>query len=171
MATRKDKQMTTLDKMLQGLANALGASLSTLTTTAKTIVGAINEIKGVVGSGTLTTTNQTLIGAVNELKAASEVSDSIYDSGYVVTTTTHTEQTLFTPTKTGPCIILAHFADASVQSFTLTSGMSKHFSDYLGGGSSYIHTGNVVKNTPVKADVYKSYGSTTIGITYYYFVI
>lgn len=69
--------MTTLDKMLQGLANALGASLSTLTTTAKTVVGAINELKSgltavtdkasVIGSGSLDTTSQTLIGAVNEL--------------------------------------------------------------------------------------------------------
>lgn len=73
--------MTTLDKMLQGLANALGASLSTLTTTAKTVVGAINELKSgltttnttvsghtsTIGSGALDTTSQTLIGAVNEL--------------------------------------------------------------------------------------------------------
>lgn len=72
--------MTTLDKMLQGLANALGASLSTLTTTAKTVVGAINELKSgltavtdkasVIGSGSLDTTNKTLIGAVNELNGS-----------------------------------------------------------------------------------------------------
>ena len=75
--------MTTLDKMLQGLANALGASLSTLTTTAKTVVGAINELKSgltsttntvsshtsVIGSGSLDTTSQTLISAINELAA------------------------------------------------------------------------------------------------------
>lgn len=71
--------MTTLDKMLQGLANALGASLSTLTTTAKTIVGAINELAtavsshtSTIGSGTLDTDNKTLIGAVNEIKAKAD---------------------------------------------------------------------------------------------------
>lgn len=68
--------MTTLDKMLQGLANALGASLSTLTTTAKTIVGALNELaagvsshSSTIGSGSLDTTSQTLISAINELTA------------------------------------------------------------------------------------------------------
>ena len=74
--------MTTLDKMLQGLANALGASLSTLTTTAKTVVGAINELKSglttantnistnttKIGTGSLNTTAQTIIPAINELK-------------------------------------------------------------------------------------------------------
>lgn len=37
--------MNILSQMLEGLANAIGASLETLTTTSKTLVGAINEIK------------------------------------------------------------------------------------------------------------------------------
>ena len=81
ISNKKGDQMTTLDKMLQGLANALGASLSTLTTTAKTVVGAINELKSgltstnttvsghtsTIGSGTLDTTAKTIIPAINEI--------------------------------------------------------------------------------------------------------
>lgn len=105
--------MTTLDKMLQGLANALGASLSTLTTTAKTVVGAINELKSgltttnttvsghtsTIGSGSLDTTSQTLIGAVNELKAniytpnLNSFSGTSYSSGTTITTYTPTKNT------------------------------------------------------------------------------
>lgn len=116
--------MTTLDKMLQGLANALGASLSTLTTTAKTVVGAINELKSglttldtktdVIGTGTLDTTNKTIIPAINELAARN--ADMVYTSfygTYIPTTDTYYTVGSFTTTRRTLLMILKFDGDSN----------------------------------------------------------
>lgn len=57
-----------IEKRVDDLEAGLG-DVSTLTTTAKTAVGAINELDGEMGNETLTTTATTVKGAINELDA------------------------------------------------------------------------------------------------------
>lgn len=67
---------------------------STLTTTSKTIVGAINEVKSAVDTKqnksdtTLSTTNKTVVGAINEVKTAVDTKQNKNDN--TLTTTAKT---------------------------------------------------------------------------------
>ena len=57
---------------IQGLGDSvstISTALSTLTTTVNTLNGAVNTINELLGNGTPTTTDKTIIGAINELKA------------------------------------------------------------------------------------------------------
>ena len=60
---------------------------SSLTTTDKTLTGAVNEINSTIGSSTLNTTSQDLIGAVNEIKtkvtALEDYKNLIYPVGSI----------------------------------------------------------------------------------------
>ena len=83
--------MTTLDTMLQGLGNAIGANLNTLNTSAKTIVGAINEVYGRSGVSAvgLSQTDLTLYGGdvvTVEAKAATAGALSVLSSDSSVAT-------------------------------------------------------------------------------------
>lgn len=64
-----DTTVAAFSVSLADIYTAIG-TLSNLTTTEKTnLVGALNEIASIVGNDTLTTTAQTLTGAINELDA------------------------------------------------------------------------------------------------------
>ena len=64
-----DTTVAAFQVSLADIYTAIG-TLSNLTTTEKTnLVGALNEIASIVGNDTLTTTAKTLTGAINELDA------------------------------------------------------------------------------------------------------
>lgn len=177
--------MTTLDKMLQGLANALGASLTTLTTTAKTVVGAINELKSgltsttntvsghtsTIGSGTLNTTNKTLIAAINELAAKSI---NLNQTTFAVDDT-RTAKTLVTPTKSGTMFLfLAGSGSANylinknycqINSGATDIAIIKATDEILG----FVLVCKVTSGTPVTAVI--SRGSSSFTANVYYVIL
>lgn len=54
---------------LSDSVSTISTALTTLTTTVNTINGTVNTITELIGNGTPTTTDKTIIGAINELKA------------------------------------------------------------------------------------------------------
>lgn len=54
---------------LSDSVSTISTALGTLTTTVNTINGTVNTITELIGNGTPTTTDKTIIGAINELKA------------------------------------------------------------------------------------------------------
>lgn len=54
---------------LSDSVSTISTALSTLTTTVNTINGTVNTITELIGNGTPTTSDKTIIGAINELKA------------------------------------------------------------------------------------------------------
>lgn len=73
--TAADNAQTTANAnalAISGLSDSvstISTALSTLTTTVNTLNGTVNTITELIGNGTPTTTDKTLIGAINELKA------------------------------------------------------------------------------------------------------
>lgn len=73
--TAADNAQTTANAnalAISGLSDSvstISTALSTLTTTVNTLNGTVNTITELIGNGTPTTTDKTIIGAINELKA------------------------------------------------------------------------------------------------------
>lgn len=73
--TAADNAQTTANAnalAISGLSDSvstISTALGTLTTTVNTINGTVNTITELIGNGTPTTTDKTIIGAINELKA------------------------------------------------------------------------------------------------------
>lgn len=74
--TAADNAQTTANAnalAISGLSDSvstISTALSTLTTTVNTLNGTVNTITELIGNGTPTTSDKTIIGAINELKAA-----------------------------------------------------------------------------------------------------
>ena len=149
----------------------------TLSTTAQTLIPAVNEVKSglttvsgktdVIGTGSLNTTNKTLIGAINELKAGGI---STFGATTTSAPTTAGDVTIVTPSKTGTIIIIIKPAYSSSITYGSTTGITSCYSILLGSGYDRFYFGKVTANTAVKVNLKASQANmSSVTIYYTYF--
>lgn len=147
----------------------------TLSTTAQTLIPAINELKtgvnktDVIGTGSLNTTSQTLIGAVNELS-------SKIGSLSVSSTSIDAKSGTFTATENGIVIIKQNtYGSQDYLTVKDTTNNTVLVYNYSSGGGQFSATVPVIKGHSYTVESW--YGASAIGsgsknacaVFFYYF--